>query len=127
MYLQDSPISLKIPDVDGKSYIVVHAGLLPGLKLEDQDPWVMMNIRNIYKGEPMQQQDKGKAWYKAWNKEQKKLAKANEKPTIVIYGHNAKRGLKIKKFSKALDTNCVRGGQLTALILPGENVVSVNC
>ena len=38
-------------------------------------------------------------------------------PTIVIYGHDSKRGLQDHKWSKGLDTGCVSGGKLTALII----------
>ncbi|KAL7420637.1 hypothetical protein Q5752_004588 [Cryptotrichosporon argae] len=38
-------------------------------------------------------------------------------PVTVIYGHAAGRGLDIKQFSKGIDTGCVYGRQLTALVL----------
>ncbi|OCF37468.1 hypothetical protein I317_03855 [Kwoniella heveanensis CBS 569] len=38
-------------------------------------------------------------------------------PVTIIYGHAAGRGLDIKPFSKGLDTGCVYGRQLTALVL----------
>ncbi|KAK8849385.1 hypothetical protein IAR55_004717 [Kwoniella newhampshirensis] len=38
-------------------------------------------------------------------------------PVTVIYGHAAGRGLDIKPFSKGIDTGCVYGRQLTALVL----------
>lgn len=38
-------------------------------------------------------------------------------PVTVIYGHAAGRGLDIKPFSKGIDTGCVYGKQLTALVL----------
>ncbi|ORY33024.1 Metallo-dependent phosphatase-like protein [Naematelia encephala] len=38
-------------------------------------------------------------------------------PVTVIYGHAAGRGLDIKPFSKGLDTGCVYGKKLTALVL----------
>ncbi|KAG8918193.1 hypothetical protein FRC00_012764 [Tulasnella sp. 408] len=37
-------------------------------------------------------------------------------PTTVIYGHAAKRGLDLKRWSKGIDTGCVYGRRLTALI-----------
>jgi hypothetical protein len=102
-------------------------------------------------------------WTKVWNKWQKKIAKGMEKekknrqsktvtsshdgsdaeavenvhqPSTVIYGHDSKRGLNIERWSKGLDTGCVNGGKLTALVIAapkkeGEDVqqkiVSVNC
>ncbi|WVQ79512.1 hypothetical protein IAT38_001611 [Cryptococcus sp. DSM 104549] len=38
-------------------------------------------------------------------------------PMTVIYGHAAGRGLDIKPFSKGIDTGCVYGRKLTALVL----------
>ncbi|KIR56490.1 phosphoric monoester hydrolase [Cryptococcus gattii Ru294] len=51
--------------------------------------------------------------------EKQKSAKKKLKcsPVTVIYGHAAGRGLDIKPFSKGLDTGCVYGRQLTALVL----------
>ncbi|KAJ1752173.1 hypothetical protein LPJ55_001645 [Coemansia sp. RSA 990] len=45
----------------------------------------------------------------------------------VIYGHDAGRDLQIHDFTKGLDSRCVYGGKLTAFILPGEQVVSIDC
>ncbi|OXG87415.1 phosphoric monoester hydrolase [Cryptococcus neoformans A2-102-5] len=51
--------------------------------------------------------------------EKQKSAKKKLKcsPVTVIYGHAAGRGLDIKPFSKGIDTGCVYGRQLTALVL----------
>lgn len=40
-------------------------------------------------------------------------------PTNVIYGHAAGRGLDIKRHSFGLDSGCVYGKRLTALVLGG--------
>lgn len=51
-------------------------------------------------------------------------------PQVVIYGHDSKEGLHIKPWSKGLDTACVRGGKLTALVLNAkgkQEIVSVGC
>jgi hypothetical protein len=93
-----------------------------------------MNMRNVHKGEALKETDQGKAWADLWNKSQRRLSH----PTTVIYGHAARRvsrychltnvqGLQLAKHTKGLDTGCVKGGRLTALIYPGEQVVSVKC
>lgn len=41
----------------------------------------------------------------------------NERPTTVIYGHDAKQLPVIRLYTKGLDTSCVRGGKLTALVI----------
>ncbi|KAK3691221.1 hypothetical protein LTR37_018809 [Vermiconidia calcicola] len=52
------------------------------------------------------------------------------KPRTVIYGHHSKAGLQLHRWSKGLDTGCVRGGELTALVLDArgeQEIVSVGC
>lgn len=63
-----------------------------------------------------------------WNKYQSLLPKGER--ATVIYGHDSHRGLQLEKYSKGLDTGCVKGGQLTALVIssdPKPQIVSVNC
>ncbi len=56
-----------------------------------------------------------------------------DRRSTVLYGHDSRRGLQIEKYSKGLDTGCVRGGRLSALIiddtatLAKPNIVSVKC
>lgn len=56
--------------------------------------------------------------------------KARPKPQSVIYGHDSKAGLQIKRWSKGLDSACVSGGELTALVLDARGMwetKSVEC
>jgi len=51
-------------------------------------------------------------------------------PSTVVYGHDSKRGLNLKRWSKGLDSSCVKGGQLTALVLDAwgrQDLVQVDC
>lgn len=63
-----------------------------------------------------------------------------EQGTTVVYGHYAAKGLDLRKWTKGLDSNCVRGGALSALIVESKRgkekgdkgdvemeVVSVKC
>jgi hypothetical protein len=64
-----------------------------------------------------------------WNHYQSHTHPASER-TTVVYGHDSKRGLNIEKYSKGLDSDCVSGGSLSALIIDGlgnQRVVSVEC
>lgn len=48
----------------------------------------------------------------------------------VIYGHDAKKGLNIREYTKGLDSACVSGGKLTALVIEGggkQSLVQVRC
>ena len=41
----------------------------------------------------------------------------DERPSVVIYGHDSPRGLNLHTWSKGLDSGCIHGRQLTALVL----------
>ena len=88
-----------------------------------------MNMRTIdLKTRVPSQERGGTEWTKFWNHQQKKLSPRQR--LTVIYGHDARTGLNIQKYSKGLDSSCVRGGHLTALIVGAdgkEKYVHVKC
>lgn len=48
----------------------------------------------------------------------------------VIYGHYAKAGLSILEYTKGLDSGCVKGGKLTAMVIEDggkQSIVQVRC
>ncbi|KAF2821506.1 Metallo-dependent phosphatase [Ophiobolus disseminans] len=128
--LQQCPVILHVGTVPHLGNLVaVHAGLVPDIPLEKQDPFHVMNMRTIdlQTRIPSSKHD-GTPWEKFWNHRQKKL-KEHER-TTVIYGHNRKRGLNIHPYSKGLDTGCVSGSHLTALVVDDKGhteLVSVKC
>ncbi|CAG8759412.1 11961_t:CDS:2, partial [Racocetra fulgida] len=81
-FISSCPIVIDIPEQD---IYVVHAGLLPDVPIDQQNPEDMMTMRSSLT------------------------------PKTVIYGHDASRGLNIKEFTFGLDSRCVYGGELTAL------------
>lgn len=100
--------------------IAVHAGLrwdvMPDL--EEQDPVECLEMRSLigpfYNETTDDPHTPGAvSWLKIWNQKQK----AHTNGSVVYYGHDARRGLNLKKFAKGLDTGCDRGGQLSAVIL----------
>lgn len=61
---------------------------------------------------------KGKRWADVWNKYQHRLPARKRK--TVIYGHDAKRGHRVGDYTFGLDSGCVAGGELTAVIIEGK-------
>lgn len=210
-YIQHMPLILRIralpqagkPTTSSSSpiaepIIVVHAGLVPALPLEKQDPYYVTNMRSLHPKSHVPSADRAgkrgkkvgrhnKPWRDIWNwyndrlfrhKSTKGFRKfetpvpgtvvtaekrdlyadgqgfigkvmgsventfrdyagnsykgheKDDKPQVVVYGHDARGGLRIKRWSKGMDSACVGGGRLSALVLnaKGEGkVFSVGC
>ncbi|KAF2028173.1 Metallo-dependent phosphatase [Setomelanomma holmii] len=129
-FLAQCPVILRVGHVPSLgSLVVVHAGLVPDTPLEAQDPFHVMNMRTIdLKTRIPSSSHTGTPWEKFWNHRQQKLH-AHER-TTVVYGHNRKRGLNVQEYSVGLDTGCVSGDRLTALVVDGKGeteIVSVKC
>lgn len=183
-WLADLPVILQVGPIPSYgNIVVVHAGLVPGVAIENQDPWAVMHMRTLVypaeqirrsrikkmlediasekaqkhvlvseeevekevqasktRGEGEADYDvslptegrNGRPWSDAWNKAQQKDAPESDM-TTVIYGHDAKRGLNIGQWTFGLDSSCVRGGQLSAMVFEprdgkvGHRIVSVDC
>ena len=111
-WLAALPLWIELPEHDA---LVVHAGLLPDLPLEEQDPYDLMNMRSILDdGTPSRSYEEGTPWASVW-----------PGPRLVLFGHDAVRGLQNRPHSVGLDTGCVYGGWLTGLWLPRRDLVSV--
>jgi hypothetical protein len=110
--LEALPLFLRLPE---HTAVVVHAGLLPGVPLEQQEPELLLNMRTITPdGRGSRKPDDGVLWGTLWRG-----------PELVLFGHHALRGLQQHEFAIGLDTACVYGGRLTACILPERRLVSV--
>ncbi|KAH7185510.1 Metallo-dependent phosphatase-like protein [Fusarium flagelliforme] len=57
----------------------------------------------------------GERWTKLWNRAQKKLRGPDRRS--VIYGHDAKMGYQEDSYTFGLDSGCVKGNALTALVV----------
>jgi hypothetical protein len=109
-WLEARPLWLAL----GGTHLVVHGGLVPGVPLEKQERKFLLNLRSITRdGEPTKTLD-GRPWGELW-----------EGPPHVVHGHDAVRGLQQHRWATGLDTGCVYGGALTALVLPEGQLVSV--
>lgn len=102
-YLRDLPLSLEFPNHNVR---VVHAGVRPGVKFEQQEPWTLLHIRSLTKKGAASDRYSSESW----------AASYSENPHI-IFGHNAQAGLQLHPYATGLDTACVYGGYLTALVL----------
>lgn len=95
--------------------LFVHAGFVAGVKLIEQEPWVMMSMRSLLpNGRVSPRCYSQLSWAKRW-----------KGPQTVLFGHDAARGLQVYDHAIGLDTGCVYGGNLTAFILPEKTYVSV--
>ncbi|CAM9160196.1 unnamed protein product [Choristocarpus tenellus] len=118
-WLSELPYTLSFPSL---GFLVVHAGLVPGVPLEEQRPWDMVTMRNVLEQEveggrsyqTLETSTEGVAWAKAWRG-----------PQHVYFGHDAKRGFQQEAFATGLDTGCLYGKSLSAVIVPGGRVVAV--
>eukprot|EP00597_Dinobryon_sp_UTEXLB2267_P004068 CAMPEP_0170058668 /NCGR_PEP_ID=MMETSP0019_2-20121128/1206_1 /TAXON_ID=98059 /ORGANISM="Dinobryon sp., Strain UTEXLB2267" /LENGTH=431 /DNA_ID=CAMNT_0010263669 /DNA_START=425 /DNA_END=1720 /DNA_ORIENTATION=+ len=95
--------------------LFVHAGFQAGVKLAEQHPWAMMTMRSLLAdGRATCRGLLKMPWANNWTG-----------PQTVYFGHDAARGLQIHPHAMGLDTGCVYGGNLTAILLPDEVLVSV--
>lgn len=85
---------------------VVHAGIVPGVAMRDQDPRHLITLRSISSsGEPSSK------WGPPWGARY-------VGPPHIVFGHNAGKDPQIHPDATGLDTGCVYGGALTALVVP---------
>ena len=111
-YLAAMPAFLRLPE---HGVIVVHAGLVPGRPLEEQREEDLLNLRSFTPdGAASKRIEGGTPWALAW-----------KGPETVVFGHDAIRGVQVLPLAIGLDSGCVYGGRLTALVLPGRRLVSV--
>ncbi|KAJ5534255.1 hypothetical protein N7527_000509 [Penicillium freii] len=139
-WLENCPMILNIGQVPGMGQVVVvHAGLVPGIELEKQDPSSVMTMRTIDSDTHVPSpKKKGMNWAKMFDKHQAKLYLSLEHSTkdplanamTVVYGHDASTSLSIRTFTKGLDSGCVTGGKLTALVVEDggkQSIVQISC
>lgn len=99
---------------------------------QNRDPWVLLNMRSVWKDGSISEKKKGTFWAELWNdvmdmcggldadlsssvsESQYPLSAVNLKkkslpcfPPMVVYGHTASRGLDARRWSVGLDTGCV--------------------
>ena len=111
-YLESLPLYRRFPELN---VLAVHGGVVPGVPLEAQREEDLLNLRSITpEGEPSKRVEGGAPWASHWRG-----------PELVIFGHDALRGLQRHPHALGLDTGCVYGGRLTAYALPEGRLHSV--
>ncbi len=111
-YLASRPLYLKLPELN---VLAVHAGLVPGVPLKEQRQEHLLNLRSIGSdGRPSKRVEDGEPWASLW-----------PGPELVLFGHDAWRGLQRHPNAYGLDSGCVYGGRLTAYVLPEGRFYSV--
>lgn len=116
-FLRSLPHVIKIPQYN---LIVLHAGMNLSYRLEDQSIRDLTHLRRLAFNEDRGVYDSiakgnlGTLW-----------AQLYEGPETVVFGHDARTGLQDEPFAIGLDTGCVYGGPLTAVVYPGRKFVSV--
>ncbi|MDE1975825.1 MAG: metallophosphoesterase [Elusimicrobia bacterium] len=87
-------------------YLVLHAGFDPRKPLLRQSAWDLITLRRLARtGEP---------WYARYRGGR-----------LAVFGHWSRREPVLRQNAVGLDTGCVYGGRLTALVLPERRLVSV--
>ena len=93
----------------------MHAGLVPGVALDAQSPKDLVSMRSIRPdGTASSRYEHGVPWASRWTG-----------PELVLFGHDAVRGLQQWPHAIGLDTGCVYGGSLSGMLLPEREIVSV--
>jgi hypothetical protein len=111
-WLEALPLSIRLAET---TTVVLHAGAVPGIAIEEQKREHLLNLRSITpQGKPSKRIEDGVPWASLWRG-----------PEEIIFGHDAVRGLQRHPLATGLDTGCVYGGSLTALVLPEHRLESV--
>ena len=97
------PLHLDLPEHNLR---IVHAGILPSVPFEKQDPWTLTHIRSVNAQGKASDRSHDEPW-----------AASYVGGPHIVFGHNSRLQLQMHPHATGLDTGCVYGGQLTALVL----------
>jgi hypothetical protein len=113
-YLEAMQLTYEEPELNT---VFVHGGFLPGEPWQKQPAEVVTRIQVVDKdGKPARRADApdAPAWADLWGG-----------PPYVVYGHTPRQEVYKLKWSIGIDTGCVLGGHLTALVFPEKRLVQV--
>jgi calcineurin-like phosphoesterase family protein len=102
--LEAMPLWVELPE---HGLLVVHAGVVPGVPIERTEPEALLKIRTVDSGGRWSDEpEAGVLWGVRYRG-----------PPHVVFGHNARAGPQLHEWATGIDTGCVYGGQLTAVLL----------
>ncbi|CAC5425372.1 unnamed protein product [Mytilus coruscus] len=115
-YLLELPYTISIPS---RNILIVHAGLVPVIPIQQQNLDNFIHIRNLYQDNdgnfiaselPFQ----GEAWASFWTG-----------PEHVYFGHDASRKLQQHPYATGLDTGCLYGNMLSGIVINSQKMLQV--
>ncbi|MGD0527145.1 MAG: metallophosphoesterase [Polyangiaceae bacterium] len=108
--LEEMPLWIDLPEHGAR---VVHAGVVPGMAIDEVPEEALLKMRTIDGRERWSDDaDAGPLWGTKY-----------AGPPHVVFGHNARAEPQLHAWATGLDTGCVYGGKLTAMVLDeGEPV-----
>lgn len=123
-YVSEMPYYIQSDDL---AAVFVHAGLNISLPLDQQPPQVMMSMRCPEGGDKTQQAVADNANTEGAQHVHRRFSWAEHwtGPWKVMFGHDAARKVKEYPHAVCMDSSCVYGNELSAMLLPEEVVVSV--
>lgn len=124
-------LKIRIPSAN-RLLLCAHAGVLPSQddSSHSVDELTEMKYASWPEGANSRNKFPGSQhWYKLWDTQE------GDRNITVLYGHDAKRGLNLRKYTKGLDSGCCKGHQLSGLIMQwdtsqhdfSEHLVQVDC
>lgn len=111
------PLFIRLPEANA---VVVHAGVLPGVSIEKQLPHTLLHAQCVAPPDtksfwPSKAPPTHTFWANHW-----------KGPERVIFGHTVLSKPLVSEWAVGIDTGCVHGGALTAVVLPSWELVSVS-
>ena len=94
--------------------VVVHGGMVAGVPVEKQAREHLLTMRSVAADGMPSKRIEGTPWAAVWSG-----------PEHAVFGHDAVRGLQQHTHATGLDTGCVYGRELTGLLLPAHQLISV--
>ena len=126
-YYLSLPLTIRLPCLH-PPHLLVHAGLVPGVPLDRQLPFDLMNIRNVLDdGSGSKKKTDGVNWVQRYGGEE----------GTIVFGHCAARGVQLVEKSSGgsggggemlcvgLDSGCCYGKELSGWLLPDKRLVQV--